>query len=206
MIDRIATAAPLLARHAGAYGELIADEVLRASQAFAQRLWVGVALAMAALVAVLLSCTLLIARSWDSPGRLETIGALAGFFILVSLLAGVILYVLQTRPMRLLHQTQQEWNKDRLVMEDLFPGTAADAQSRNPVSTLAQTRAQLRAILQGEKPAQDVPPDTFPRSRTFRWALSRPVTRLLGSGTLNGTLMRILLARFVGTWLLGRKS
>jgi hypothetical protein len=206
MLERIATAAPLLARHAGAYGELIADDVHRSSQAFAQRLWVGVALAMAVLVAVLLSCTWLIARSWDSPGRLETIGALAGFFILVSLLAGVILYVLQTRPMPLLHQTRQEWNKDRLLMDDLFPATAADAQSQSPVSRLEHTRAQLRTILRGEETAQDVPPGTFPRSRTFRWALSRPVSRLLGSGTLNGAVMRILLARFVGTWLLGRKS
>jgi uncharacterized membrane protein YqjE len=205
MIERITTAAPLLAQHAGAYGELIAEDMLRTSRAFAQRLWVGIALAMAALVAILLSCAWLIARSWDSPDRLETIGALAGFFLLLSLLAGVILYVLQTRPMRVLHQTLQEWNKDRLLMEDLFPGTAGSLQSQGPVSTLEQTRAQLRAILRSEEPAQAIPPDTFPRSRTFRWALSHPIRRLLGSGTLNGVVTRVLLARFVGTWLLGRQ-
>ncbi len=175
-------------------------------QTFARRLWVGVALAMAMLIAILLSCAWLIALAWDSPGRLGVIGALAGFFLLLSLLAGVILYVLQTRPMRVLQQTRQEWHKDRLLIEDLFPGTQGEVRSQDAISTLAATRAELRTILQSEQPVQTVPPDTFPRSKIFRWALSRPISRVLGSGTLNGAVMRILLARFLGTWLMGRRS
>ena len=206
MFERIARAAPLLARHASAYGDLIAHDGLTAWQAFARRLWVGVVLAMATLMAILLSCAWLIARAWDSPDRLGVIGALAGFFLLVSLIAGIVLYVLQTRPMPLLHQTRQEWDKDRLLIEDLFPGTPGDLRSQDPVSTLAGTRAEIRILFQSEQSVQTVPPDTFPRSKTFRWALSRPVSRLVGSGTLSGAVMRMLLARFVGTWLLGRRS
>ena len=56
MFEQIARAAPLLARHASAYGDLIANDGLSAWQAFARRLWVGVALAMAVLLAILLSC------------------------------------------------------------------------------------------------------------------------------------------------------
>jgi uncharacterized membrane protein YqjE len=206
MFEQIASAAPLLARHASAYGELIAEDVLTAWQAFAQRLWVGVALAMAVLITVLLACTWLIARTWDTPDRLGTIGALAGFFFVVSLLAGGFLYVIQTRPLRLLHRTRQELDKDRLLVEDLVPGTPGDVWSQGAVSTMQRTRSELRCIFQSDEQMQTVPPDTFPRSRTFRWALSHPLSRLFGSGTLNGTVARVLLARFVGTWLLGRRS
>lgn len=206
MFEQITSAAPILAEHASAYGELIADDVLIASQALAKRLWVGVVLAMAVLIAILLACTWLIARTWDSPDRLATIGALAGFFFVVSLVAGVVLYVLQTRPIRLLHRTRQEWDKDRLLVEDLVPGTAGGVQAQDAVSTLARTRAELRDILDPNQRMQTIPPDTFPRSKTFRWALSRPASRLFGSGTLNGAVMRMVLARFIGTWLLGRKS
>jgi hypothetical protein len=206
MFEQIARAAPLLARHASAYGDLIATDGLTAWQAFARRLWVGVALAIAVLMAILLSCAWLIALAWDSPDRLEVIGALAGFFLLVSLIAGIVLYVLQTRPMPLLNQTQQEWDKDRLLIEDLFPGTPGELRSQDAISTLAATRAALRILFQSDQPAQAVPPDTFPRSKTFRWALSRPVSRLMGSGTLSGAVVRILLTRFVGTWLMGRRS
>jgi hypothetical protein len=206
MFERITSAAPILAEHASAYGELIADDVLTASQAFSKRLWVGVALAMAVLIAILLACTWLIARSWDSPDRLATIGALAGFFFVVSLVAGVVLYVLQTKPIRLLHRTRLEWDKDRLLVEDLVPGTPGGVQLQDAVSTLARTRAELRDILDPSQRMQKIPPDTFPRSKTFRWALSHPASRLFGSGTLNGAVMRMVLARFIGTWLLGRKS
>jgi uncharacterized membrane protein YqjE len=206
VFEQIASAAPLLARHASAYGELIADDVLAASQAIAQRLWVGVALAMAVLIAILLACTWFIARAWDSPDRLATIGALAGFFFVVSLVAGGVLYMLQTRPMRLLDQTRRELDKDRLLVEDLVPGTPEGVRSQDAVSTMERTRAELRCIFQSDQQMQTVPPDTFPRSKTFRWALSHPLSRLFGSGGLNGTVARILLARFVGTWLLGRRS
>jgi hypothetical protein len=206
MFEQIASAAPLLARHASAYGELIADDVLIAWRAIAQRLWVGVVLALAVLIAILLACTWLIARAWDSPDRLGTIGALAGFFFIVSLAAGGALYALQTRPMRLLHQTRQELDKDRLLVEDLVPGTPGDVRSQDAISTMECTRAELRCIFQSGQPMQTVPPDTFPRSKTLRWALSHPLSRLFGSGTLNGTVARVLLARFVGTWLLGRRS
>jgi uncharacterized membrane protein YqjE len=119
MLERIASAAPLLVRHASAYGELIADDLLAAWHAFAQRLWLGVALGMAVLIALLLACTWVIASCWDTPERLQTIGVLTGIFILVALGAGIGLYVQQSRPMRLLDQTRQEWDKDRLLVEDL---------------------------------------------------------------------------------------
>lgn len=128
MFEQIASAAPLLARHASAYGDLIADDVLTAWQEFGRRLWVGVVLIMAVMIALLLCCGWLIALTWDTPDRLGTIGALAGFFGLVSLIACIIMFRLQSRPMRLLDQTRQEWAKDRLLVEDLVPKAAVRAR------------------------------------------------------------------------------
>jgi len=127
MFEQIESAAPLLARHASAYGELIADDVLSAWQGFARRLWVGIVLIMAIMIALLLACTWLIAYSWDTPDRLGTIGALAGLFCAVSIVAGVVMFRLQSKPMRLLDLTRQELDKDRLLVEDLVPKAPAGA-------------------------------------------------------------------------------
>jgi hypothetical protein len=121
MFEQIASAAPVLARHASAYGDLIADDVLTAWQAFGRRLWVGVILSMAVMIALLLVCTWLIALAWDTSARLGTIGALAGLFCMVSLIAGVVMYRLQSGQVRLFESTRQEWDKDRLLVEDLVP-------------------------------------------------------------------------------------
>ncbi len=127
MFEKIASAAPLLARHASAYGELLADDLLTAWEAFGRRLCLGVALVMAVLMTLLLASAWLIALTWDTPARLGTIGALAGLFLLVSLAAGYGLYVLQSKPMRLLNLTRQELDKDRRLVEELVPKTADEA-------------------------------------------------------------------------------
>jgi uncharacterized membrane protein YqjE len=121
MFEKIASAAPLLARHASAYGELLADDLLTASQAFGRRLLVSVILIMAILMTLLLACAWLIAFTWDTPERLLTIGALTGVFFLGSLAAGYGVYSLQTKPMHLLTLTRQELVKDRQLVEDLVP-------------------------------------------------------------------------------------
>jgi hypothetical protein len=127
MFEQIASAAPLLARHVSAYGELLTDDLLTASQEFGRRLWVGVVLVMAILMTLLLASAWLIARAWDTPERLGTIGALTGLFFVVSLAAGYGMYVLQTRPMRLLRLTRQELDKDRRLVEELLPKAASEA-------------------------------------------------------------------------------
>ena len=124
MLEKIESAAPLLARHASAYGELLADDLLTAWEAFGRRLFIGVALVMAVLMTLLLASAWLIALTWDTPARLGAIGALAGLFLLVSLVTGYRLYVLQRKPMRLLNLTRHELDKDRRFVEELLPKTA----------------------------------------------------------------------------------
>lgn len=124
MLEKIASAAPLLARHASAYGELLADDLLTVWEAFGQRLCMGIALVMAVLMTLLLASAWLIALTWDTSARLGIIGALAGLFLLVSLATGYGLYVLQRTPMRLLNLTRHELDKDRRLVEELVQKTA----------------------------------------------------------------------------------
>ena len=75
------------------------------------------------------------------------------------------------------------------------------------IATMALTRAQLRIILRPDQQLeQSIGPNAFPRSKTFRWALALPVRRWIGSGILNSTLSRLLLARLIGFWMFGRRA
>lgn len=72
---------------------------------------------------------------------------------------------------------------------------------------MERTRAELRIIFQTDlQRAQAMDPNTFPRSKAFRWALSHPLTRLFGAGTVSGAVTRMLLAKYLGALVLGRRS
>lgn len=69
------------------------------------------------------------------------------------------------------------------------------------VATMAHTRAEARALLMphGAKGAHGQL-NEFPRSKTFRWLLTHPVGRWLGSALMTGALSRLPLGRLIGTW------
>jgi hypothetical protein len=72
---------------------------------------------------------------------------------------------------------------------------------------LERTRAELRMIFEPDQTeAQTIEPNTFPRSKTFRWAMSHPVSRLFGGGTLGGTVTRMLITKYLGSLVFGRRS
>ena len=126
---RVAIAATLAVRHAGAYGELIRDDVGRAYNAFARQLWAAVILSAALSFAIAMACVWVIAFAWDTTGRLWAIASLAGLFVLASLGALVALKVFKGQWPGLLPNTGSEWQKDRLLLEDLLvrgPGGSDD--------------------------------------------------------------------------------
>jgi hypothetical protein len=85
-------------------------------------------------------------------------------------------------------------------------GTERQIRTQIAISTMAQTRAELRNLFNPEQDGRgESPPSIFPRSKTFRWALSHPARRILGNG-LGAAVSRVLLARFIGKWALGRRS
>jgi hypothetical protein len=82
---------------------------------------------------------------------------------------------------------------------------ARQIRTQLAIATLALTRAELRIIFQSDRQREQmIEPNAFPRSRTFRWALTHPLRRWFRSGTLQGTVARLLLARFIGSRMLGR--
>ena len=121
------TIAALLARQAGAYGELIGEDLREAGRACRSRLWVGGALATAAVFLIEMVCFWLIALAWDTPGRLWAIGALAGFFLLAVILGALAWRRLAARPLSFLSATRYEWRKDRELLEDYAASSSGGA-------------------------------------------------------------------------------
>jgi len=84
MLERMARLASLIVRHAGAYGDLIADDMQCAYTALARRLWVGVVLVVSVMFALALACVGVIAMTWDTPNRLPMIAGLCSVFVRVA--------------------------------------------------------------------------------------------------------------------------
>ena len=64
------------------------------------------------------------------------------------------------------------------------------------VLTLEHTRAEARALLMPQGLTGGGGRSSgFPRSKTFRWLLSHPVGRWLGSAVITGALARLPLVR-----------
>ncbi len=120
MQGRVAIAATLAVRHAGAYGDLIRDDMGRAYRAFSRQLWAAVILSAALAFAVATACVWVIAVSWDTTGRLWAIASLVGLFVLASAGAFVALKIFKGQWPGLFPNTGSEWQKDRLLLEDLL--------------------------------------------------------------------------------------
>jgi uncharacterized membrane protein YqjE len=120
MLRRVATAASLVVRHARAYGDLITDDAGSAYAAFVRRLWVGVVLAAAVAFSVVMACVWIIAAAWDTPARQWLIAGLFGLFVLASVAAFMVLRALNNPPPRLLPKTRLEWEKDRVLLDDIL--------------------------------------------------------------------------------------
>jgi hypothetical protein len=123
VLGRVATAASLLVRHTGAYGDLIADDMGTAIKEFSTRLWVGVVLSGAVAFSIAMACVWVIAVTWDTPGRLSVIAGPFGLFALTSVIAFLALRVLKGQWHGMFTKTGSEWQKDRQLVDDLLAGT-----------------------------------------------------------------------------------
>ena len=120
-LQRGSTLASLVVSHACAYGDLIADDVSTALDAFGRRLWVAVVLVSAALFAVAMACLAAVAAAWDTAARLWLIGGLAAAFALVAIWALLTLRRLGGDDRQRLTRTGAEWQKDRELLGKLLP-------------------------------------------------------------------------------------
>lgn len=177
--DSLKAAAGRLLDQAGHYGDLVGADLAVATRSASRRLWTGVALVLALVLALQLACVLVISVTWATPDRGLAIGSLLGFFAVVAAGAGASLIALRRRRQPLLSSTAAAWQKDRaLLAARLAPDGAA---------------------------ATDGVADTFPRSQTLRWLLAKPLRGWLGSALLTGALSRLPVGRTLAGWVLGRK-
>ena len=120
MYDRLAAAASIVVRHAGAYTDLIVSDVDAAGQVFGRRLWAGAILAAGVAFAAAMACVWVIAITWDTPARIWAIAGLIAFFAVVAVVAYVKLQALKAAPRSVLSKTAREWDKDRVLLEELL--------------------------------------------------------------------------------------
>jgi hypothetical protein len=118
--DRLAAAASIVVRHAGAYTDLIVSDVDAAGQGLGRRLWAGAILAAGVAFAAAMACVWVIAATWDTPGRIWAIAGLLALFAAVAVVAYVELKALKAAPRSVLSRTALEWEKDRVLLEELL--------------------------------------------------------------------------------------
>jgi hypothetical protein len=83
------------------------------------------------------------------------------------------------------------------------------ARVQAAVLTLAEGRSAARSLLAADVGTSDSDAHnnarTFPRSKTFRWLLTHPAGRWLGSAVLTGALYQLPFGRTVGAFLQSAK-
>jgi uncharacterized membrane protein YqjE len=120
VIDRLSETASIVVRQAGAYTDLIRNDLDVAAQLLRQRLTMASIAGLALQLAAVLACVWAVAISWDTAARLWVVGGLFAAFALVAILALWRLNVLNARAPTLLGHTAREWEKDRRVLEQLL--------------------------------------------------------------------------------------
>ena len=80
----------------------------------------------AGVFSIAMACVWAIALTWDTPGRIWLIVGLFALFMVIALVSLVVLKSLQNSPHGLLTRTRLEWQKDRVLLDDLLARPAAD--------------------------------------------------------------------------------
>jgi uncharacterized membrane protein YqjE len=120
MIDQLAATAAIAVRQAGAYSELIRDDLDVQARLLRDRLAVGAVTAVALQLVAMLGCGLVMALSWDTPYRLWILGGLILAFASVAALGIWRMRLLDKAAPPVLQLTAGEWAKDRRLLEDLL--------------------------------------------------------------------------------------
>lgn len=130
LIGRLASAAALLLRHAGAYGVLIRGDLDAARVVLQRRLTALVVLCVSLLLALQVACGALLGATWNTPARVWVVGGL-----LAALLACAAWgwWKLQARVAAQdgeeASRTAREWAKDRALLGELLARLRAETPS-----------------------------------------------------------------------------
>jgi hypothetical protein len=165
-------AAPIVARHLGAYVELAAADGAVLARSLAQRLIAAAVALLGIFFTLLLSCVWLVSAVWATPWRGPTLAALILLFAALALAGSVIVVRRWRSATAPFARLRREWECDRRLVSDWEtdrPDAAESASS--PQERLQQTREELQLLLSGQDAQGEN--DVFPRSTTMRVLLGR---------------------------------
>lgn len=120
--------APLVARHALGYADLVSVELDGLGARLRRRLIAGVVCISAALLTVLSGSGLLVAIAWNTPWRLHALAGLALAFLAIALIAGELARREKRRAGATLARLRAEWDRDRSTLRELLAGRDANGQ------------------------------------------------------------------------------
>jgi len=129
VLPRLAQA---LLRHLFAYGSLLYQETIEALRRGRRRL-VGAAIALiAAVMALLMGCTWVIAATWDGPDRLIAVEAMCVGFALIAIIGGAYAGGAGRGEPRPFERLRAEWHADLNEIARLDPSLVGEPQAPGP--------------------------------------------------------------------------
>lgn len=121
MLELLSRLVPALLRHVLAYGELLTDEAADAAREMRRRLLAALIVIGAVALATLMGCAWVIGATWNTPHRLQALGALCLGFTALALLAVWIAGARAHGRPRPFARLSAEWQEDLRQLAALYP-------------------------------------------------------------------------------------
>jgi uncharacterized membrane protein YqjE len=112
--------APVLARHALGYADLAAEELDSLGDRLRRRLVATIACTVAASVAVLMLCVLVVTIAWDTPYRTIVVAGLALAFAVAAIVIGGLATREREESAGAFPRLSTAWDRDRELLREVL--------------------------------------------------------------------------------------
>lgn len=112
--------APVLARHALGYADLAAEELDSLGDRLRRRLVATIACTVAASVAVLMLCVLVVTIAWDTPYRTIVVAGLALAFAVAAIVTGGLATREREQSDGAFPRLSTAWDRDRELLREVL--------------------------------------------------------------------------------------
>lgn len=112
--------APVLARHALGYADLAAEELDSLGDRLRRRLVATIACTVAASVAVLMLCVLVVTIAWDTPYRTIVVAGLALAFAVAAIVTGGLATREREQAAGAFPRLSTAWDRDRELLREVL--------------------------------------------------------------------------------------
>lgn len=120
MRTMIASLLPAVLRHLEGYAEVAGEDAREAAMLLARKLAAVLIAAVAAFIALLLTCFWLVALAWDGPWRNWVAGGLALAFAILAVVLALPVLRPKDGPPAFFRRTRTELGRDRALVERAF--------------------------------------------------------------------------------------